>query len=282
MSQTSDLFRRTTSIFTAHPVLWVPLVVADVLKTVVQWFSRPVTRAALIASAPHSALGGGISGMPSPAKIAIIGGGITGLTAAAIAARQGKKVAALGLLLYLYALGVVARAIDADARTGIRKPLLETSTPDGLWPAWLRISGLAALYVLCSGAVLSTVIIPRAVHAGVKGTSMSWLVAALVLPLIAMVLFLSINTLRTYVLRVQTQPPARCGNPMPYFLMLAAAVVCGTLVSFGLAYLTRRSATPAIVNSSAFFMLQLLASVVTAFPYAYVMTGLSLSPVEPD
>ena len=247
-----------------------PLVMADVMKSAVQWLSRPITRAALIASAPRSVLGGGISGMPSPAKIAIIGGGI------------GFVVTALGLLFYLYALGVVARAVDADARTGIRKPLLDTSMPDGLWPAWLRICALAALYVLCSGVVLSAVIIPRALRAGVNANSLSWLAAALVIPLIALVLFLSIRTLRTYVLRVQMQPAERRGEPLPYFLMLVAAAVCGTVVSFGIAYLTRRSATPAIANSSVFFILQLLASVVTAFPYAYVMTGLSLSPVQLD
>ena len=29
-------------------------------------------------------------------------------------------------------------------------------------------------------------------------------------------------------------------------------------------------------------LLQVIASVITAFPYAFAMTGLSLSPVEPD
>ena len=270
MSQTSDLFRRTTSIFTAHPVLWLPLVVADVLRSSVEWLSRPLTRAALLASAPRSVLGGGIAGMPSAAKIALIGGGI------------GFVVTAIGLLFYLYALGVVARAIDADARTGIRKPALHSDIPDGLWAAWLRISGLAAIYILFSGIMISAVLIPRALRAGVKPASLQWLVAAVVLPLVAVVLYVSIGTLRAYVLRVQEQPPSRRGKPLPYFILLVTAVVCGTLVSFGIAYLTRRTASQGITNTSLFFLLQILISVVTAFPYAYAMTGLSLSAPEPD
>jgi hypothetical protein len=270
LSQTSDLFRRTTAIFTAHPILWAPLVCADILRSMVQWFSRPVLRAALLASAPRSVLGGGIAGMPSQTKIALIAGGI------------GFAVTALGLLFYLYALGVVARSIDPDARTGLRKPLLDSGQPDGLWPAWLRICGLAALYLVCSGTLVSTVLIPRAARAGAKAASMQWLIAAVALPLVAVVLYFSIGTLRTYVLRVQAQPLTRRGETMPYFLMMIAAVVCGTLVSFAIAYLTRRSATPAIANSTAFLLLQVIASVITAFPYAYAMTGLSLSPVEPD
>ena len=247
-----------------------PLVAADVMRSLVQWFSRPVLRAALLASAPHSVLGGGIAGMPSPGKIALIAGGL------------GFVVTALGLLFYLYALGVVARSIDPDARTGIRKPVLDSGLPDGLWPAWLRVCGLAAIYMVCSGTLLSTVLIPRAVRAGVKAVTLQWLVAAVVLPMIAIILYFSIGTLRTYVLRAQAQSSSRRGEPMPYLIMMVAAVVCGTLVSLGIAYLTRRSSTPAIVNSTAFFMLQVVASVITAFPYAYAMTGLSLSPVVPD
>ena len=244
--------------------------VADVFRTAVQWLSRPVTRAALLASAPHSVLGGGIAGMPSPGKIAFIGGSI------------GFIVTAIGLLFYLYALGVVARAIDADARTGIRKPTLHSGMPDGLWPAWLRICGLALVYVLFTGLLISAVLIPRAVHAGFKPASLQWLVAAVVLPMVALVLYVSIGTLRAYVLRVQEQPLSRRGDSLPYFLLLIAAVVSGTLVSFGIAYLTRRSATPAVTNSNAFFLLEVLVSLVTAFPYAYAMTGLSLSPQEPE
>ena len=170
-----------------------PLVVADVLRSMVQWFSRPVLREALLASAPHSVLGGGIAGMPSPAKIALIAGGI------------GYVVTALGLLFYLYALGVVARSIEPDARTGIRKPVLDSSQPDGLWPAWLRVCGLAAVYLLFTGALVSTVLIPRAARAGIKAATLQWLVAAVVLPVAAVVLYFSIGTLRTYVLRVQAQ-----------------------------------------------------------------------------
>jgi hypothetical protein len=270
LSQTSDLFRRTTAIFTAHPILWAPLVCADIARSLVQWFSRPVLRAALLASAPRSVLGGGIAGMPSQTKIALIAGGI------------GFVVTALGLLFYLYALGVVARSLDPDARTGFRKPNVDSALPDGLWPAWLRVCGLAAIYLICSGTLVSSVLIPRAAKAGVKAATMQWLIAAVILPVIAIVLYLSISTLRAYVLRVQTQPLTRRGQPLPYFLMLIAAVVSGTLVSFAIAYLTRRSATPAIANTTAFFLLQVLASVITAFPYAFAMTGLSLSPVEPD
>jgi hypothetical protein len=270
VSQTTDLFRRTTSIFTAHPLLWVPLVVADVLRSTVQWLSRPVTRDAQLASAPRSVLGGGIAGIPSPAKIALIGSGI------------GFVVTVLGLLFYLYALGVVARAIDADARTGIRKPILHAGTPDGLWTAWLRICALAAIYILFSGTLLSAVLIPRALRAGMKPVLIQWMVVAVVLPLVVAVLYLSIGTLRTYVLRVQEQPASRRGDPLPYFALLASAVVCGTLVSFGIAYLTRRSASRTITNSNAFFLLEVLVSVVTAFPYAYAMTGLSLSPQDPE
>ena len=251
-------------------MLWLPLVVADVLRSLVQWLSRPVTRAALLASAPRSVLGGGIAGMPSPGKVALIATGI------------GFAVTALSLLFYLYALGVVSRAIDADARTGIRKPVLHTGTPDGLWPAWLRICGLALVYVLWSGTLVSAVLIPRALRAGLKPASLQWLVAAVVLPLVVALLYLSIGTLRAFVLRVQEQPPTRRGEPLPYFLLLGATVVCGTLVSFAIAYLTRRSSTPAVANSNVFFLLQVLASVITAFPYAYAMTGLSLSPQEPE
>ena len=174
--------------------------VADVFRTAVQWLSRPVTRAALLASAPHSVLGGGIAGMPSPGKIAFIGGSI------------GFIVTAIGLLFYLYALGVVARAIDADARTGIRKPTLHSGMPDGLWPAWLRICGLALVYVLFTGLLISAVLIPRAVHAGFKPASLQWLVAAVVLPMVALVLYVSIGTLRAYVLRVQELPVRVCND----------------------------------------------------------------------
>lgn len=250
-------------------MLWLPLVVADVLRTLVQWLSSAVTRAALLASAPRSVLGGGVAGMPSPAKIALIAGGI------------GFVVTAVGLLFYLYALGVVARAVDPDARTGIRKPVLQPSTPDGLWHAWLRISGLAAVYILFSGTLVSAVLVPRAARAGVKAAVLQWLVAGVMLPVIAAVLYLSIGTLRTYVLRVQEQPASRRGAPVPYFLVLAASSVCGTLVSFGIAYLTRRSGSPA-VTSNAFVILQVLTSVITAFPYAYAMTALSLSPTQEE
>ncbi|MGI4757197.1 MAG: hypothetical protein ACRYGF_10150, partial [Janthinobacterium lividum] len=54
---------------------------------------------------------------------------------------------------------------------------------------------------------------------------------------------------------------------------------CSNLAAFAIGYLTRRSMPASAVGPSLpLLTLQILISVVTAFPYAYAMTGISLPP----
>ena len=60
-----DLFRRTSLLFVKYPILWLPLVLADTLRTLLQYFTQPLTRGALLAAAPRSSLTGAIAGPPA-------------------------------------------------------------------------------------------------------------------------------------------------------------------------------------------------------------------------
>ena len=262
VNATRELFRRTSIVFTKYPVLWLPLVLADVLRSLLQWFSQPMTRAVLFAAAPRSAIGGGISGLPSPSKIALITGGMSFV------------VTVLGLLLYLYALGVVARAVDADARTPARTPAMHFDIPAGLGKVWLQISGLALLFTLYSTGVINAVVLPIAMRSHMRPTSLQTLVWVCVLPVLAGILFVAVGPLRRYVLRIQEQPLFRQGPSGPYFLLLAGSAVVSTLASMAIRLLTGH---PRIQPSLGLLLLQVVASAATAFPYAYAMTGLSIS-----
>ena len=266
VNETGSLFRRTTVLFTRYPILWVAPLLADVLRSLVQWFSRPLTRAALIAVAPRSVLGGSVAGVPSPAKMAMIGGGI------------GFCVTALGLLLYLYALGVVAKALIPSASLASRKPELDFEIPEGLGTAWLRASLLAAVFLLYSITFVSNILLPWAGRTHLKPGAIQALLFACIVPVLLLVLYLSIGFLRRYVLGVQGQPLSHIGSRMPYFLLLVAAALASNLAAFGIAYLTRTKMAPAVTQTLSFLILQILISAATAFPYAYAMTGLSLSP----
>ena len=266
MNQVTDLFRRTTRLFTAHPILWLLPLLADVFRSLLQWASRPLTRAALMAAAPKSALGGSIAGAPSARSIALIGGGI------------GLLVTALGLLAYLYALGVVARSLDPDATNTFRKPVLRFEPPRGLIQAWWKITALAVVFVLYSSMLVTAFLVPQAARAGLKVGAVQFLLFALVAPVLMLLLYLSIDILRTYVLKAQAQPMWKRGPRLPYFLLMVVSGVVSNAAALGIGALTGRGSRPGV----ALIILQVLASAATAFPYAYAITGLSLAlPNDP-
>ena len=252
-----------------YPLLWLPLVLADALRTLLQWYAQPLTRNALLAAAPRSALGGGIAGPPPQWKIDLIAGGI------------GFAALVLGLFLLLYALGVVARAVKPHASVDRQRPQLHFQIPEGILPAWLRVSGLAAVFFVYSTVFLYTAVVPWAAKAHMRPGTVQWLLLAFVVPAFLLMLYLAVNPLRRYVQRVQDQPEKFAGERLPYFLLLAAAALCSNLASFGIAYLTRR-AVPAgqVTPALSLLLLQVLTSVASALPYAYAMAGFSLSPTE--
>lgn len=266
VNETGSLFRRTTVLFTRYPILWLAPLLADVLRSLVQWFSRPLTRAALIAVAPRSVLGGGVAGVPSPAKMAIIGGGI------------GFCVTALGLLLYLYALGIVAKSLVPSASLASRKPELNFEIPEGLGVAWFRSSMLTAVFLFFSVSFVSNLLLPWAGRIHLKPGTIQTLLFACVLPVLLLVLYFAVGVLRRYVVHVQSQPLSHMGSRLPYFTLLVVSALASNLAAFGIAYLTRSKVVPAMTQTLSFLILQILISAATAFPYAYAMTGLALSP----
>lgn len=271
MNDTLNLFRRTSVLFAKYPILWLPLVLADVLRTLLQWFAQPLTRAALLAAAPRSAIGGSIAGPPPAWKINLIGGGI------------GFLAIALGILLLLYALGMVARALAPNADLRRHKPEVHFQLPAGIGLAWLQTVSLTALFYLFSAEFVSTVMVPWATRSHMKPGLVQTAILSFVVPVALVILYFAVGPLRRYVLRAQSQPEARQGARLPYFVLLAAVALCSTLAAFGIGYLTRRS-MPAggVTQSLPLLTLQILISVVAAFPYAYAMTGLSLSPEESE
>ncbi len=271
MNATRDLFRRTSHLFAKYPVLWLPLLMADVLRSLIQLLSRPVTRAALLAAAPKSAFGG-VAGAPSAAKIALIGGAL------------GFLVTAIGLFLYMYALGVIARSLERDAFTSKpRAPELRFSSPKGLLQAWLQTAGLAAIFVVFTTAFISGVVLPWTSRARFKPGNVQWIALAVIVPAAAVLLYFAVDILRRYVLRVQSLSPLENGPRSPYFLLLLVTALFSNLAAFGIAYATRRSmSVPGVAQSLPFLLFQLLVSAATALPYAYAMIGLSLSSAIPQ
>ncbi len=269
MNATRDLFRRTSLLFAKYPVLWLPLVMADVIRSLIQLLSRPLTRAAMMAAAPRSAFGG-VAGAPSPGTIAAIGGGI------------GFVVTAIGLLLYLYALGIVARSLAQDTFTPSQAPRLRFPVPEGLLPAWLQAAGLAAVFVVFSTVWITGIVVPWTSRAHFRPASVQWIALAGILPVAALLLYFAVDILRRYVLRVQSQPLAEPGPRIPYFLLLLVTALFSNLAAIGIAFATRRSmSVPGVTQSLPFLLFQLLVSAATALPYAYAMTGLSLSLTGP-
>ncbi len=269
MNDILDLFRRTSLLFTKYPILWLPLVLADILRTLLQWFSQPLTRAALLAAAPRSAIGSGIAGPPRAWKINLIGGGI------------GFLSIALGILLLLYALGVVARALQSEAELRRQQPHLHFQIPEGLGIVWLQISGLAALFFLFFAEFVSAVIGPWATRSHMKPGLAQTLILSFAIPVLLILLYFAVGPLRRFILRVQSQLRERQEARLPYFLLLVLVALCSNLAVFGISFLTRRSLpATAVAPSLPLLTLQILINVATAFPYAYAMTGLSLSPAE--
>lgn len=277
MSHVRDLFRRTSLLFVKYPILWLPLVLADTLRTLLQSFAQPLTRGALLAAAPRSTITGGIAGPPPTWKVELIVSVI------------GFGAVALGLLLLLYALGVVARAVRPERSIDRQQPELHFEIPEGLGAAWLRIAGLALLFFVFLGEFVNAVVVPRAVRAHMAANHLQWLIFAVTAPAFLLVLYLAVQPLRRYVLRVQaaahTATP-RTGQGearLPYFLLLAAAGVCSNLASLGIALLLeRRLGAVRFAPSATLLVLQVLTSVATALPYAYAMSGFSLSPEAAD
>ena len=272
MNQVRDLFRRTSLLFVKYPVLWLPLVLADVLRTLLQSYTQPLTRGALLAAAPRSSITGGIAGPPPQWKVELIVGGI------------GFAAVALGLLLLLYALGVVARAVRPERSIDRQQPELHFEIPVGLGAAWVQIAGLALLFFLFLGNFVNAVVVPRAVRAHMAASHLQWLVFAVTAPAFLLVLYLAVGPLRRYARRVQaaahTAAPSDVVEArLPYFLLLAAAAVCSNLASLGIALLLeRRLGAVRFAPSLTLLLLQVITSVATALPYAYAMSGFSLSP----
>ena len=273
MNQVRDLFRRTSLLFAKYPILWLPLVLADVLRTLLQYFAPPLTRGALLAAAPRSSITGAIAGPPAQWKVSLIVGGI------------GFAAVALGLLLLVYALGVVARAVRPERSIDRQQPELHFEIPVGLGAAWVQIAGLALLFFVFLGNFVNAVVVPRAVRAHMASSHVQWLIFAVTAPAFLIVLYLAVKPLRRYVLQVQAAAhtaETRSGEGearLPYFLLLAAAAVCSNLASLGLALLLeRRMGAVRFAPSATLLVLQILTSVATALPYAYAMSGLSLSP----
>ncbi len=273
MNATRDLFRRTSLLFAKFPILWLPLLMADVLRSLIQLFSRPVTRAALLAAAPKSALGG-IAGAPSPGRIALISG------------TMGFIITAIGLLLYIYALGLIARSLRKETFISeTRAPELSFTVPEGLLAAWLQAIGLAAVFIVFSGTVVTAVLIPWTSRKHSQPGTVQWIALAVFVPAVALILYLAVNFLRRYALRVQSRPLDETGPRMPYFLLLITTALFSNLAALGIAYATRRSmSVPGMAQSLPFLLFQLLVSAACALPYAYAMTGLSLPlrPVQED
>ncbi|MGI4854735.1 MAG: hypothetical protein ACRYF4_11910 [Janthinobacterium lividum] len=274
MNDTLDLFRRTSLLFAKYPLLWLPLMLAEVLRTTLQWFSLPLTRAALLAAAPRSAIGGNIAGPPAAWKINLISGSI------------GFLIMALSVLMLLYALGIVARALQPAADLRRHQPELHFQAPSSLGVTWLQITGLSALFFLFSAGFVSAVVAPWAGRARLTPGVVQAIILSFVVPVLLVILYIAVGPLRRFVLRVQSEQESREGARLPYFLMLVAGALFSTLASLGVGYVTRRS-MPAggVTQSVGLLTLQILIAVVTAFPYAYAMTGLSLSPeasLQPD
>ena len=98
-------------------------------------------------------------------------------------------------------------------------------------------------------------------------------------------LFFAVRPLRRYVRGVQAA--AHTADPLgaegeatlPYFLLLAAAAVCSNLASLGIALLLQRKMGEVrFAPSLTLLLLQVMTSVAAALPYAYAMSGFSLSP----
>lgn len=267
MNDTLNLFRRTSLLFAKYPLLWLPLVLAEVLRTVLQWFSVPLTRAALLAAAPRSAIGGNIAGPPAAWKINLISGSIAFV------------VMAISVLALLYALGIVAKALRSEADLRRHQPELHFQVPDNLAVTWLQITGLSTLFFLFSAGFVSAVVAPLAGRSHLTPGMAQTLILSFVVPVMLVLLYLAVGPLRRFVLGVQSQPESSEGARLPYFSMLVAGALFSTLASLGVGYLTRRS-MPAggVTQSVGLLTLQILIAIVTAFPYAYAMTGLSLSP----
>ena len=276
MNDTRDLFRRTSLLFVKYPVLWLPLVLADTLRTLLQWYAQPLTRAALYLAAPRSSITGGIAGPPPQWKISLIAGGI------------GFLALALGLFLLIYALGVVARAVRPERSIEAQRPALHFQIPAGILPAWLRIAGLAALFFLFLSEFMPTVVLTWAVRHHMKAGHVQMLFFGLATPALLAVLYLAVQPLRKYVLRVQSvDSPLATGRDasqeakFPYFLLLALAALFSNLAALGIAYLTQRAlGAVRVAPSLSLLLLQVLTSVATALPYAYAMSGFSLSPAH--
>ena len=187
MNDTRDLFRRTSLLFAKYPILWLPLVLAEIFHTMLQWFSQPLTRAALLAAAPRSAIGGGVAGPPAAWKINLIGGGI------------GFLSIALGIVLLLYALGVVARALGpgADLRHG-KQPELHFDIPVGIGFAWLQIAGLAAVFFVFSAEFVSVVVVPWATRSHMKPGLVQTVILSGVVPVLLLILYVAVGPLRRF------------------------------------------------------------------------------------
>lgn len=277
MNQVRDLFRRTSLLFVKFPVLWLPLVLADTLRTLLQYFAQPLTRGALLAAAPRSTITGGIAGPPPQWKVELIVGGI------------GFAAVALGLLLLLYALGVVARAVRPERSIDRQQPELHFEIPVGLGSAWVQIAGLALLFFVFLGEFVNAVVVPRAVRAHMAASHVQWVIFAVTAPAFLLVLYLAVGPLRRYVLRVQAAAHTAASRSthgearLPYFLLLGAAAVCSNLASLGIALLLqRRLGAVRFAPSLTLLLLQVMTSVATALPYAYAMSGFSLSPRTAD
>ncbi len=277
MNQVRDLFRRTSLLFVRYPILWLPLVLADTLRTLLQSFAQPLTRGALLAAAPRSSITGGIAGPPAQWKVELIVGGI------------GFAAVALGLLLLLYALGVVAGAVRPERSVDRQQPELHFEIPVGLGAAWVQIAGLALLFFVFLGEFVNAVVVPRTVRAHMASSHVQWLVFAVTAPAFLLALYFAVKPLRQYVRRVQaaahTMAPADIAGEgrLPYFLLLAAAAVCSNLASLGIALLLqRRLGAVRFAPSATLLLLQVMTSIATALPYAYAMSGFSLSPAAAD
>lgn len=274
MNQVRDLFRRTSLLFVKYPVLWLPLVLADVLRTLLQSFAQPLTRNALLAAAPRSTITGGIAGPPPQWKIELIVGAI------------GFAAVVLGLFFLLYALGVVARAVQPERSIDRQTPELHFQIPEGIATVLAQVAGLAALFYLFLAEIVNGFVVSRAAHAHMAATPLQWLVFAVVAPVFLLVLYLAVAPLRRYVLRVQAaasaappQADARHERKLPYFLLLALAALCSNLASLGIASaLQRRMGAVRFAPSTTLLLLQVMTSIATALPYAYAMSGFSLSP----